>query len=231
MARLARVVAPGYWHHVTQRGNFQQTVFCDDTERRLYLDLLRFHCGRHDVRITGYCLMGNHVHLLAIPTAADGLALALGRTHNEYARWINVSRCRAGHLWQNRFYSCVLDEAHQWEALRYTELNPVRAGLAAEAVDWPWSSAIAHLTGWDVSELLDFSDWRRRWSGATWREALDCGINDSALAERIRDATRCGRPPGGEVFVARLEATVGRQIQRRKPGRPRKDRDAKSAIA
>jgi putative transposase len=113
MARLARVVAPGCWHHVTQRGNFQQTVFFDAAARRQYLDLLKFYCQLHEVRITGYCLMGNHVHLLLIPGVADGLSLALGRTHNEYARWVNVARCRAGHLWQNRFYSCTLDEAHQ----------------------------------------------------------------------------------------------------------------------
>src|SRR5689334_14569948 len=103
MARLARVVAPDYWHHVTQRGNFQQTVFENAAERRLYLELLKFHCTRHKVRIAGYCLMSNHVHLLAIPAAADGLALALGRTHNEYSRWVNVTRCRVGHLWQNRY--------------------------------------------------------------------------------------------------------------------------------
>jgi REP-associated tyrosine transposase len=231
MARLARVVVPGCWHHVTQRGNFQQAVFSEAAERRLYLELLKFHCTRHQVRIAGYCLMGNHVHLLAIPASADGLALALGRTHNEYSRWVNATRCRAGHLWQNRYYSCVLDESHQWEALRYTELNPVRAGLAGDPSEWQWSSATAHLNGRDSSGLLDLSDWRNRWSGLSWRDALDCGINDATLLERIRDATRRGRPLGSEDFVVRVEEITGRKIRPRKPGRPRLESEEKLVIA
>src|SRR6266478_1975383 len=139
MARIARVVVPGCWHHVTQRGNQQQTVFFDDSDRKFYLDLLRRYCSRHSVRITGYCLMGNHVHLLAIPAHQTGLAHALGRTHNDYARWLNLRRRQSGHVWQNRFYSCALDEEHKWTALRYVEQNPVRAGLVASAAEWLWS--------------------------------------------------------------------------------------------
>jgi len=109
-----------------------------------YLQLLREHCGRHAVRIAGYCLMSNHVHLLAIPHSVRGLANALGRAHTDYARWHNVRLGDPGHVWQNRFYSCPPDERHRWEALRYLELNPVRAGLAGRATDWPWSSGSAH---------------------------------------------------------------------------------------
>jgi len=171
--------------------------------------------------------MGNHVHLLLVPAVEAGMSRALAFAHQEYARWVNLTRCRIGHLWQNRYYSCVLDEAHQWEALRYVELNPVRAGLTCDPAQWQWSSAIAHLTGWDALGLLDSSDWQARWSGATWRAALDSGIADGALAERIREATRCGRPMGDEDFVARLEDLTGRRIRPRKPGRPRKELAAK----
>jgi putative transposase len=215
-------VVPGCWHHVTQRGNFQQTVFYDAAERRQYLQLLKFHCDRHEIRIAGYCLMGNHVHLLLIPATEAAMPRALAATHQEYARWVNLTRCRIGHLWQNRYFSCALDEAHQWEALRYAELNPVRAGLARDPAMWPWSSASAHLTNWDALGLLDFSDWRARWSSGMWREALDRGVGDAALAQRIREATRRGRPLGSDDFVARLEEVIGRQIQPRKPGRPNK---------
>jgi putative transposase len=225
------VVVPGCWHHVTQRGNFQQTVFHEAADRRRYLELLKFHCEEHAVRIAGYCLMGNHVHLLAIPAGVDGLARALGRTHNEYARWINVTRCRVGHVWQNRFFSCVLDESHQWEALRYAELKPVRAGLAGTPSDWHWSSATAHVSGWDGSGLLDFSDWSQRWSPAGWREALDRGIADADLLQRIRESTRTGRPLGSEDFVVNLEEAIGREIRRRKPGRRPLESVPKSAIA
>jgi putative transposase len=155
MARLARVVVPGVWHHVTQRGNRRQTVFFSDADRATYLQFLMRHCARSAVHITGYCLMGNHVHLIAVPETSAGLAHALGRTDVDYARWLNLRRGETGHVWQNRFYSCPLDQRHQWEALRYVELNPVRAGLAADAAAWPWSSAAAHLAGVDRSGILD----------------------------------------------------------------------------
>jgi len=145
MARIARVVVPGCWHHATQRGNHQQRVFFEDSDRKFYLELLQHYCSRQSVRVAGYCLMNNHVHILAIPEAGNGLARALGRAHNDYARWLNLRRRETGHVWQNRFYSCPLDNAHQWEALRYVELNPVRAGLMHRAMEWRRSSAALHV--------------------------------------------------------------------------------------
>jgi putative transposase len=220
MGRIARCVIPGLWHHVTQRGNLQQAVFFDDRCRRVYLELLRRHCHLNQVGITGYCLMGNHVHVLAVPDRPDGLARAFGRAHNDYARWLNLGRRETGHLWQNRFYSCVLDELHRWEALRYVELNPVRAGLVHRPEHWPWSSARAHLRG-DETGLVDIREWRQRWSPLAWNEALDHGIGEASLLERIRQATRTGRPAGGEDFVRQLETISGRVLrpQRRGPKR------------
>ena len=218
MGRIARVVVPESWHHVTQRGNHQQRVFYDDGDRKLYLDLLRSYCLRRSVRITGYCLMGNHVHLLVSPARATGLAQALGRTHNDYARWLNLRRRQSGHVWQNRFYSCPLDEDHKWAALRYVELNPVRSGLVERAEEWPWSSAPAHVTETDPAGLIDWADWRRKWCAESWGQALRHGREEAAMMERIRDATRTGRPAGGEDFVTRVESVVGRTIRVRKRG-------------
>ena len=218
MGRIARVVVPGCWHHVTQRGNRQQTVFHNDAERAMYLELLARYCRRAAVAITGYCLMGNHVHLIAVPACETGLAKALGRTHNDYARWLNVRRAETGHVWQNRFYSCPLDEWHRWEALRYVELNPVRAHLAAEAAAWRWSSAAAHLAGRDPAGIVDLTAWSAQWNARTWREVLRCGVEDAALLERIREATRTGRPCGSEEFGARLEASMRRFLRPRKRG-------------
>jgi putative transposase len=218
MARIARVVVPGAWHHATQRGNHRQTVFFAEADCRFYLDLLRLYTARYEVRILGYCLMGNHVHMVAMPMEPQGLAKALGRTHNDYARWMNLRRCDTGHLWQNRFYSCPLDERHGWEALRYVELNPVRAGLAERAAEWRWSSADAHLTGADGTGLIDLSAWAARWTPASWREALDLGVEDAALVERIREATRTGRPAAEEACLRDLERQTGRRLRPRRPG-------------
>jgi putative transposase len=218
MGRIARVVIPGCWHHVTQRGNRCQNIFLDDTDRKLYLDLLRGACDKYHVAITGYCLMSNHVHILAVPKHETGLAQALGRTHNDYARWHNVRRSQTGHLWQNRYYSCPMDDIHQWEALRYVELNPVRAGMVRRAEEWPWSSARAHVLGCDHRDFLSIDDWADRWSTQRWRESLEVGISDATALERIREATRTGRPAGDATFVEDVEVRTGRRLRPAKRG-------------
>ncbi len=184
----------------------------EDRHRTFYLDLLRRHCGRHRVHILGYCLMVNHVHLVVVPEEPHSLARALGRTHNDYARWLQASLGLTGHLWQNRYWSCPMDEAHCWEALRYIELNPVRAGLAETAWEYRWSSAAAHVRGRDSRELLDLSAWAGRFTAAFWRESLEKGFENAALAGRLREATRFGRPLGSDEFAALLERKLGRRL-------------------
>ena len=160
MARLARAVAAGVPHHVTQRGNRRQPTFFGDADYEMYRALLATSCGRHGVTVWAYCLMPNHVHLILVPAAAPGLRLALGETHQRYTGVVNRRQGWVGHLWQGRFASCALDGSHLVAAVRYVELNPVRAWLAERAEDWPWSSARAHLAGRDdglvaVAPLLD----------------------------------------------------------------------------
>jgi len=213
------VVLPGCWHHVTQRGNHRQTIFFEDAHRTFYLHLLRGHCERYGVAIGGYCLMGNHVHALAIPSTDQGLAQAFGRTHNDYARWLHLHHGMVGHLWQNRFYSCPLDDGGRWEALRYVELNPVRAGLVQHAGDWRWSSAGAHLIGRDAAEILSWDAWRECWSPDTWNLALREGIANAELVTRIRQSTLTGRPVGSLEFVRHAESVLGRRIAPAKRGR------------
>jgi putative transposase len=144
MARLARVVSPDTPHHVTQRGNARQFILETDTDRLVYLDLLRRHGALHGLGLLGYCLMSNHVHLIVVPARHDSLRLALKHTHGRYAAYFNARFASSGHVWQGRFYSCPLDLPHLWAALRYTELNPVRAGMVADPAAYHWSSAAAH---------------------------------------------------------------------------------------
>jgi putative transposase len=144
MARLARVVAADVPHHVTQRGNARRFILASDTDRSVYLTLLRENIESCRVSLLGYCLMSKHIHLVVVPRKAEGLAKALKQTHGRYASYWNAVHGSSGHVWQGRYYSCPLDQAHLWEALRYAELNPIRAGLVAEAESWRWSSALAH---------------------------------------------------------------------------------------
>jgi len=147
MTRLARVVAVGVPHHVTQRGNARRFILDGDSDRQVYLDLLRQSIEVHSLTLLGYCLMSNHIHLIVTPAKPDSLSRALKDTHGRYAAYWNATHHSSGHVWQGRFYSCPLDEAHLWEALRYTELNPVRASLITKAENWEWSNgpAPAHI--------------------------------------------------------------------------------------
>jgi len=119
MARLARVVVTDVPHHVTQRGNARQVIFAHDADRLIYLELLRQYSALYGLPLLGYCLMSNHVHLIAVPRQRTSMASTLKHTHGRYAAYWNARQSSSGHVWQGRFYSCPLDEPHLWEALRY----------------------------------------------------------------------------------------------------------------
>lgn len=215
MARLARVVAPGLPHHVTQRGNRRQPVFFGDDDYETYRGLLAEGCRAAGVAVWAYCLMPNHVHLILVPRDADGLRAALGEAHRRYTRHVNAREGWRGYLWQGRFASFVMDEPYLLAGARHVELNPVRAGLVRRARDWKWSSARAHLAGRDdglvaAGPLLDMvPDWPR---------LLRQGLGE-AEGEAIRAGERTGRPLGSEAFVGRLEKRLGRTLAKQKPGR------------
>jgi len=220
MARLARIAVVDVPHHVTQRGNARQFVLAEDRERATYLELLRHSVRLHDLALLGYCLMSNHVHLILIPRRAESLARALKHAHGRYASYWNAAHQSTGHAWQGRFYSCPLDDAHLWVALRYAELNPVRAGLVASAESWAWSSAAAHCGAAQPHAALDTRLWATRWSSLAWREYLACGEEDAEL-RAIRKCTHTGRPLGSREFVRALEQATSRRLEPQKGGRPR----------
>lgn len=224
MPRVARIVVPGCPHHITQRGNNRQDVFFTDDDRRLYLKILAEQTQRRNVRVLGYCLMTNHVHVIATPADERGLAAAIGRTHWLYSQTLNRLHGRSGHLWQNRFFSCALDEPHLWAALRYVENNPVRARLVRRAWAYPWSSAGPHVGTCRAPEkLLDLTDWRRTISPADWRDHLAAalGDDDREALRNLRLHTSRGRPLGSDRFVAKLEAAMNRRLRALPEGRPR----------
>jgi putative transposase len=223
MARLARVIAAGVPHHVTQRGNAQRSILQNDIDRKVYLDLLQQGMQLHLVELIGYCLMSNHVHIIAIPPKTDALARTLKDTHGRFAAYWNAAHQSTGHVWQGRFYSCPLDEVHLWEALRYTELNPVRASLVQTAKDWNWSSATAHCCPATEGTWIAMQTWRSRWSYATWTDFLHAGQTQSKLAA-IRHNTHTGRPLGSADFISAMEKQTKRRLTLQKPG-PKKRAD------
>ena len=214
MPKFARLVVPGYPHHVTQRGIRRQQTFFSDADYGAYLELVRKCKVIAAVDILAYCLMPNHVHIIAVPENSRSLARLFGPVHHRYAQRVNAINDWRGHLWQQRFYSVVMDENQTLAAMKYVEMNPVRAGLCKRADEWPWSSVHANLGERD-DEIVDESEVRQ--VIADWSEFLT-GEGDSEFVNSLRAQTSTGRPTGDDDFVESLEQKTGRRIRRRRPG-------------
>jgi len=251
MPRVARIVVPGCPHHITQRGNNRQDVFFVADDYRLYLAILGQEANRYGLELHAWCLMTNHVHLIATPTSEASLAKAVGRTHWLYTQSINRLHGRSGHLWQNRFDSCPLDDKHFWAAMAYVERNPVRAKLHRKAWLYPWSSAAAHCgqpppakTGTatplavpafansdadkeprssaaDPTGLLDLREWGTLWTGQQWEAELTHD-DDAEFVHRLSSQTHRGRPLGSDSFLSKVEKLLGRRVRPLPVGRPKK---------
>jgi len=222
MPRKPRVVAIGCPHHVTQRGCGRRQTFFTDHDRETYLRLLTRYAEQYEIELLGYCLMSNHVHVIATPRHENSLANAFGRAHADYARYANVLLGSCGHFWQERFYSCALDGCGSWNAVAYVERNPVRAGMVEDAADYPWSSAAAHAAGFDPRGILAMDPWEAEYTPSRWSEALRLGIGEEAFQRRLRRATESGLPLGDEAFVKLWEERLDRDLQIRGRGRPPK---------
>ena len=216
MARIARVIAPGYPHHIIKRGNRRQQTFLCSDDYIVYTDLMAHWCKKHGVAIWAWCLMPNHVHLIAVPQTPDGLARAVGEAHRRYTRHINFREKWRGHLWQERFASFPMDERHLLATARYMEMNPVAANLVEKAEDYRWSSARAHLKGEDdeltsVAPLLALVP--------DWKGFLQ--LSEKSEVKLLHRHERSGRPLGEDSFLTKLEKQLNRSLRPKKPG-PRK---------
>jgi putative transposase len=220
MPRIARVVAKGYPHHVTQRGNYKQPVFENDNDYIQYLEWLKDYAKKYSLNIWAYCLMANHVHFICVPKEEDSLARTFNMLHMRYAQYINQRKQVCGHLWQGRFYSCILDERHLYSAVRYVENNPVRVGIVRKPQRYRWSSASSHVDKkkdtvlsqdcYLESEIEDWSEYLRE-------------KDDEQIVMSIRKCSMTGRPCGSDSFVKKLESLFGRRLKALPWGRPRKN--------
>lgn len=233
MARLARIVIPQVPHHVTQRGNRRLPVFFSDDDRGEYLRLVAEAAGAAGTSCLAWCLMDNHVHLVLVPQTEDGLRASLGEAHRRYTRMINFRRGWRRHLFQERFASYPMDDAHLMAAVRYVENNPVAAGMVRHAQDWVWSSAKSHAQGrrTRLDPLTDMAalqgavqNWR-----AMLRHGLEAGgigPEGEAMANAIEARLGTGRPLASDEWIAAYERSTGRRMQRAKPGpKPKRDPD------
>lgn len=220
MPRIARVVAPEFPHHVIQRGNRCQRVFFNEDDYKEYLKLLDANSCRFNVDILAYCLMPNHVHLIAIPLKNGNLAQAIGETHRQYTRTVNFRENWKGYLWQGRFSSYVLDEMYLMAATRYILLNPVEADLVKKPWDYEWSSAKFHMGKEDVSFI---NDGLLKVIISNWEDFLNVAFkNDNSQLFQMHERT--GRPLGDVAFTERLEKLFERRLKKKRAGRKKKDK-------
>jgi putative transposase len=226
MPRLARIVMPGMPHHVTHRGNRKYVIFRDDHDRKTYLRILREQCVKLALRIWAYALMINHVHLIAVPSKEETMGAVLRNAHGTYTDYFNTKYSQVGHLFGGRYKSAVLDEAYLFNAVRYVERNPVRAGIVARAEDYRWSSAAAHcglredlLLSDDLPLLSQITDW------SVW---LGYELTQDEISF-IRSRTHTGRPCGDDRFLRELGKQLGRDLLPKKRG-PAKGTSANRAL-
>jgi putative transposase len=192
MSRTSREVVVGCPHHITQRGNNRQQSFFDEQDHITYLNLLFRYTQKYDVEVWAYCLMSNHIHILAIPHEEKSFALGIGVTNMTYTQYVNRKYRRVGRFWQNRYFSSVVEnENYLWAVARYVENNPVVAGLSTCAEEFKWSSAKYHLSQ-QPDRLLDQSSWLSPQERKSYKTFL--GKHDRQTTELISQAISSEQP-------------------------------------
>lgn len=230
MARQARLTIPGHPHHLLIRGNNRQSIFVDDEDRRRLLEMLRDVVREHSLALHAYVLMPNHLHLLATPPTADALARAVQSLGRRYVGAFNHRHGRSGTLWEGRYRAHPVGGAAQvLSCMRFIELNPQRAGVAAGFDDHAWSS-LAHHLGAARDPLI--TEPAAYWAlgntpfdrEAAYRAWIEQGVG-VAEQQRIVAALVGGRPLGDAAYLKELEKLTGRSLAPRPRGRPRTVRD------
>lgn len=225
MARLPRLTVPGYPHHLIQRGNNRQAIVAATGDYETLLSLLADNASRFGVALHAYVVMSNHFHLLATPDAADSIPAMMQAVGRRYVRYFNDSQGRTGTLWEGRYRSAVIQaERHLLACMAYIDLNPVRAGMVAEAADYPWSSH-GHYAGTRHDRLI--TPHPLYWTlGNTpfAREAAYADLVRAGVGVPVRDALTKSALGGwalGEAdFVAELQKRTERRVAQARAGRP-----------
>lgn len=228
MPRTARIVLPGYPHHIIQRGHNRQAVFAGDDDCRYYLDNLCQWKTALDCRIYAYCLMTNHVHLVIDPgDQPENLARLMKRLAGRQTRLVNRLEGRSGTLWEGRYKSSPIEtDRYLLACCRYVEMNPIRAGMIRDPGDYPWSSCAARIGRTPLAWLdadpgylaLGECDAERQ---QRYRQYLDEGASETEQ-EVIHAAVQRGQLTGGTAFVDAVEARIHQRVELRGRGRPRK---------
>ena len=225
MARLPRLTVPGYPHHVIQRGNNRQAIFSAAADRQMLLMLLDENARKFSVALHAFVLMTNHFHLLATPSTQDGLPQMMQAVGRRYVRYFNDRQARSGTLWEGRYRSTLIEtERYLLACMVYIDLNPVRAGLARDASDYPWSSH-GHYAGLHSNRML--TPHPLFWAlgntpfsrEAAYAELVHAGTSMEQQQALTQSALN-GWALGSDGFIAELRKYTDRRLVPNHPGRP-----------
>jgi putative transposase len=231
MARLPRLTVPGYPHHLIQRGNNRQPIFAVDADYATLLAMLEEGARKFEVDVHAYVLMTNHFHLLATPATATGLPSLMQAVGQRYVRYFNQAQGRSGTLWEGRYRSTLIQaDRYLLACMVYLDLNPVRAGIAQTAKDYPWSSH-RHYIGLRDDKLvtphplfwtLGNTPFARE---AAYADMVAAGISQQQQQALTNSALQ-GWALGEGSYVEELQKRTARRVSKAKAGRPvRKAKD------
>lgn len=225
MTRPPRHDIAGIPQHVVQRGNNRLPCFLDDDDRQRYLQCLRTGLQRFRCQLHAYVLMTNHVHLLITPSEAGALSQLMHTFGRNYASSFNGRHGRTGTLWEGRYKACLVDSDRYFLACsRYIELNPVRAWMVAQPLDYPWSSHAANAAAHVDSLLTPHAEYLALGSDATARALAYRALFAESLPHELVEEIRCylqqQKALGTDRFRSWVEARTGRFSSVRPVGRP-----------
>jgi len=158
MPRGARLFLHNVCYHIINRGNQKERIFLDNTDFEKYLQILKHYKRQYSFKLFGYCLMPNHIHIILEAETPNNISRFMQVLTQTYTAWFNRKYHKAGHLWQGRFKSMIIQKDEYFlECICYVEANPVRAGIVSSPKDYTWSSYRDRVLG-NKNKLLDFPD-------------------------------------------------------------------------
>lgn len=228
MPRTGRVVVPNYPHHVVQRGHNRQTVFAETADYGYYLETLKEWKREYNIRVYGWCLMTNHVHLILEPPDDKRMGMLMKRLAGRQTRFVNCLEGRTGSLWEGRYKSSPIQtERYLLACIRYVELNPVNAGIVTKPEHYHWSSYRERM-GVDFPGILDYDSVylglgdnheQCRIAYSDYIQ-MDIPAGEKAI---IGSALQRGQLTGDNKFIKEVEKIIGKRIEHKKRGRPERD--------
>jgi putative transposase len=228
MSRPIRIEYPGAIYHITARGNAQEAIYHNDADRYHFLSILEQACSRYQWSVYAYCLMDNHYHLL-IETRESTLSKGMRHLNGVYTQWFNHTRKerRFGHVFQGRFKAILVDrDSYLLELCRYVVLNPIRAKMVSQSIDYPWSSYRATIGYYESGDWLDV-EWvlsqfgkQRKRATKKYQEFIEEGVDEPSPMSKLQGQLVLG----SEKFVTKALSKLPKEKQQDLSEIPKKQR-------